>query len=71
MNRETRKLLKKFKSRIARGNHYGKLPNFYVIDEIVPQAILCQIMREQHYKDTKKREIPMSERSELWKEKKF
>lgn len=59
MNRETRKLLKKFKSRIARGNPYGKAPNFYAIDEILPPSLYCGIVGEQHLRDTKKREIPM------------
>lgn len=61
MDRETRKLLKKFKSHIARArrNRYGKSPNFYAIDEIVPPSLYCEIAGEQHCRDATKREIPM------------
>lgn len=43
----------------ARRNRYGKSPNFYAIDEIVPPSLCCEIVGERILRDTKKREIPM------------
>lgn len=62
MDKETRKFLKKFKSRIARGDNYGKLPKFYVGDEIVPPSLYCGIVEKLHSDDTKKRNPLCAER---------
>lgn len=58
LTRHEKKTIRKFKSYVARGNHYGKYPNFYAIDEIMPPSMLCEIVGKLHYNNTKKLEIP-------------